>query len=108
MEKRKGLGKADRAAFKKLAYQGEVRMDTYLNDLEHVKFQLEKAGTDGAQLYFMNTKTHRGHPMFMRAIGIPFNMLQKSPRLSEAGCFICWAMKRSIPQSMVRTNRERF
>ncbi len=60
----------DRAAFKKLAYQGVVRMDTYLNDLEHVKFQLEGAGADGARLYFMNTKTHRGHPMFMRAVGI--------------------------------------
>ncbi len=60
----------DRETFKKLSYQGEVRMDTYLNDLEHVKFQLENAGTDEAQLYFMNTNTHRGHPMFMRAIGI--------------------------------------
>lgn len=60
----------DRETFKKLSFQGEVRVDTYLNDLEHVKFQIENAGTDKAQLYFMNTKTHQGHPRFMQAIGL--------------------------------------
>ena len=61
---------ADRATFKKLSYQGEVRRDKYLTDLEFVKFVLVNAGTSEAQLYFMNTKTHQGHPMFMREIGM--------------------------------------
>jgi hypothetical protein len=60
----------DRDTFKKLSFQGKVRMDQYLNDLEHVKFQIENAGTDRARLYFMNTKTHQGHPGFMQAIGL--------------------------------------
>jgi hypothetical protein len=60
----------DRETFEKLAFTGKVRVDTYLNDLEHVKFQIENAGTDKPQLYFMNTKTHQGHPGFMQAIGI--------------------------------------
>ena len=60
----------DRETFEKLSYTGEVRMDTYLNDIQHVKFQIEGVGTDRPLLYFMNTKTHRGHPMFMRAMGI--------------------------------------
>ena len=61
----------DRATFKKLSYQGtEVLIDTYLAGLEYVKFNIENAGTDEAQVYFINTKTHRGHPMFMRAIGL--------------------------------------
>jgi hypothetical protein len=60
----------DRATFEKLSYQGQVRMDTYLNDLQFVKFQIEQAGTDKPLVYFMNTKTHQGHPMFMQAIGL--------------------------------------
>ena len=60
----------DRETFEKLSFTGEVRMDTYLNDIQHVKFQIEGVGTDRPRLYFMNTKTHRGHPMFMRAMGI--------------------------------------
>jgi hypothetical protein len=35
-----------------------------------VKFQIERGDTDKPQMYFINTKTHRGHPMFMRRIGI--------------------------------------
>ena len=68
---------ADRATFKKLSYQGpEVLIDTHLDGLQFVKFQIEKlsarenGGDVKPQLYFINTKTHRGHPMFMRAIGI--------------------------------------
>lgn len=60
----------DRATFEKLSYQGKVRVDEYLNDLEFVKFQIEQAASDNAQLYFINTMTHQGHPMFMQAIGI--------------------------------------
>lgn len=62
----------DRETFKKLSYQGtDVLVDTYLAGLEYVKFNIENAGTDNAQVYFINTKTHRGHPMFMRAVGLP-------------------------------------
>ena len=61
----------DRETFKKLSYQGlEVLRDTHLAGLEYVKFQIENAGTDEAQLYFMNTKTHRAHMMFMQAVGL--------------------------------------
>jgi hypothetical protein len=60
----------DRETFEKLSFQGKVRMDTYLNDLQHVKFQIEGVGSERPQLYFLNTKTHQGHPGFMRAIGI--------------------------------------
>ena len=62
----------DRETFKKLSYQGtEVLVDTYLAGLEYVKFNIENAGSDNAQVYFINTKTHRGHPMFMRTVGLP-------------------------------------
>ena len=61
----------DRATFKKLAYQGsEVLIDTHLDGLEFVKIQIERVDTDKPQLYFMNTKTHRAHMMFMRAVGL--------------------------------------
>ena len=60
----------NRETFEKLSFTGKVRMDTYLNDIQHVKFQIEGAGTDHPRLYFMNTKTHQGHPMFMRAVGL--------------------------------------
>lgn len=61
----------DREMFKKLSYQGaEVMVDTHLSGMEFVKFQIEKADTEEPLLYFLNTKTHRGHPMFMRAVNI--------------------------------------
>ena len=66
----------DRETFKKLAYQGsEVMIDTHLEGLEFVKFHIEDAGTDGALLYFINTKNHRAHMRFMRAVGIPMRRL---------------------------------
>lgn len=62
----------DRATFEKLSYQGqEVMVDTHLAGNQFVKFQIEDASTDKPVLYFINTKTFRGHPMFMGAIGIP-------------------------------------
>lgn len=61
----------NRETFKKLSYQGaEVLVDTHLSGMEFVKFQIEKADTDHPDLYFINTKTHRGHPMFMGAVNI--------------------------------------
>lgn len=61
----------DREAFRALSYQGdEVLVDTHLTGAEYVKFQIEEARTEPPRLYFMNTKTHRGHPMFMRAMGL--------------------------------------
>lgn len=61
----------DREAFKKLSYQGtDVRIDTQLAGIEFVKIQVEKTHTQNPQLYFMNTKTHRSHGSFMRAVGL--------------------------------------
>ncbi|MCK5940831.1 MAG: hypothetical protein KAI24_02580, partial [Planctomycetes bacterium] len=61
----------DRETFQRLSYQGqEVMIDTHLADQEFVKFQIEDAAGASPQLYFMNTKTHRAHPMFMRVIGV--------------------------------------
>ena len=62
----------DRETFKKLAYQGrQVLGDIHLDGLEYVKFNIEDPGKNEAQVYFINTKTHRAHPMFMAAIGLP-------------------------------------
>ncbi len=61
----------DRATFLELSYKGqEVLVDTHLADQEFVKFQIEDAAGDAPQLYFINTKRYRGHPMFMQAIGV--------------------------------------
>jgi len=60
-----------REMFEKLSYQGpEVMVDQHLADWKFVKFQIEDVGKGEPVLYFINTKTHRGHPMFMRQIGI--------------------------------------
>lgn len=57
--------------YHKLAYKGpEVMIDTFLADLEFVKFTLNDAASDQRQLYFINTKTHRAHPMFGRVAGL--------------------------------------
>ena len=61
----------DREMFEKLSYQGpEVMVDQHLADWKFVKFQIEDVGKGEPVLYFINTKTHRGHPFFMRQIGI--------------------------------------
>lgn len=46
-------------------------IDTFLADLEFVKFTLNEASQKDRQLYFINTKTHRAHMMFGNAIGLP-------------------------------------
>ncbi len=64
---------ADDDSFHKLSYKGpEVMIDTFLADLEFVKFTLDEASSDKRQMYFINTKTHRAHMMFARAAGLPF------------------------------------
>jgi hypothetical protein len=61
----------DREMFEKLSYQGPIVMvDTHLANWKFVKFQIEDVDKGEPVLYFINTKTHRGHPMFMRQIGI--------------------------------------
>ena len=45
-------------------------VDQHLADWKFVKFQIEDVGKGEPLLYFINTKTHRGHPFFMRQIGI--------------------------------------
>ncbi len=67
------LGRADvpdRATFEKLSYQGNMRMDAYLSDIECVKFIIEAALTDKAKVYWMNTNTFQAHPQFMGRIGM--------------------------------------
>ena len=61
----------DRETFKALAYLGnETLIDTHLAGQEFVKFVVAGAGTDEAKIYFMNTKTHRAHGLFMGAVGL--------------------------------------
>jgi len=60
----------DRETFEKLSYQGPMRGDTYLSDLEFVKFVVVKAATDDARIYWMNTETTQMHPHFMGRIGL--------------------------------------
>jgi len=61
----------DRATFEKLSYQGsEVMIDTHLDGLQFMKFQVERVDTEAPQIYFINTKTHRAHMRFMRAVGL--------------------------------------
>jgi hypothetical protein len=61
----------DWETFEKLSYLGpQVMVDTHLADWKFVKFQIEDVGKGEPIIYFINTKTHRGHPMFMREIGI--------------------------------------
>lgn len=73
VEFRDGTGTVpDFETFDKLSYQGpDVLIDTHLTGLKFVKFQIERAGADNAQIYFMNTKTHRAHMMFMQVAGLP-------------------------------------
>ncbi len=61
----------DRETFEKLSYQGpDVMRDSYLADLEFVKFIIENFDTPKAKVYFMNTNNHRAHPRFMPEVGI--------------------------------------
>ena len=58
--------------YHQLSYRGqEVLIDTFLADLEFVKFTIHEAKSKNPTLYFINTKTHRAHMMFGRAIGLP-------------------------------------
>jgi hypothetical protein len=62
----------DRATFDKLSYQGaEVLIDTHLDGLQFVKFQIDRTDAETTRFYFINTKTHRAHMMFMSAVGLP-------------------------------------
>ena len=82
----------NRTVFQELSYEGqEVLVDTHLAGLEFVKFQIEGAGTDKAKLYFINTNTHRGHPMFMSAMGLPRRGVKGRMR----GVLIFWPMLKS-------------
>ncbi len=61
----------DRKTFREMSYQGtDVLIDTHLEDLEFVKFQIENSHTAHPEVYFLNTETHRAHFRFMRAVNI--------------------------------------
>lgn len=65
---------ADHAAYQTISYKGEeVMIDTFLAGLEFVKFTLDQPGTDKQQLYFINTKNIRAHPMFAPIVGLPIS-----------------------------------
>jgi hypothetical protein len=63
---------ADREIFKKLSYQGEgiANIDLHLKDLEFVKFYIIGDDPKSAQLYFMNSNTHKMHASFKLATKI--------------------------------------
>lgn len=61
----------DRETFEKLSYQGPMRMDAYLSDIECVKFIIENAMSENFRVYWMNTNTYQAHPQFMGRIGMP-------------------------------------
>ncbi len=59
----------DRATFETLSYQGDgVLSDTYLADLEFIKFILVDMDTDQPTVYFMNTETWRVHIHFWNVV----------------------------------------
>ena len=59
----------DRATFETLSYQGDgVLSDTYLADLEFIKFILVDMDTDQPTVYFMNTETWRVHLHFWSVV----------------------------------------
>lgn len=65
-------GIPDREMFRKLSYQGpEVMIDTSLAGLEFVKFTVTDPDGETPKVYFINTETHRAHPMFAGAVGLP-------------------------------------
>lgn len=57
----------DRATFQRLSALGEEILGQH--GLEYVKFEIEDEDTPEPRLYFINTKTHPAHSMFMSAIG---------------------------------------
>jgi len=62
---------SDHAMYHSLSYKGEeVMVDTFLAGLEFVKFTFDKPGTPEQQLYFINTKNIRAHPMFAGVAGL--------------------------------------
>jgi hypothetical protein len=62
----------DRDIFKKLSYQGEgiSNIDLHLRDLEFVKFYIVGDDPNTAELYFMNSNTHKMHASFKLATKI--------------------------------------
>ncbi len=60
----------DRETFEKLSYQGPMRMDSYLSNIECVKFIITGVLTDNSNVYWMNTNNFQAHPQFMGRIGL--------------------------------------
>lgn len=80
-----------REAFRDFSYIGDdVMIDTHLKGIEYVKYTITGAGTEDPKLYFMNTKTHRAHPMFMGQFGIA-----RDTEGIMRGVIIYWPMLKS-------------
>ena len=60
----------NRETFERLSYQGPMRGDAYLSDLEFVKFIIANTETDQPIVYWMNTENFQAHPSFSRAAGV--------------------------------------
>ena len=58
----------DRETFEALSYQGKLQFDTFLTDLEFVKFYILGIDTTRPVIYFQNTETHQTHYQFRGSI----------------------------------------
>ncbi len=70
----------DRETYEKLSYQGPMRMDAYLSDIQFVKFIIENAMTENSKTYWMNTRNFQAHPQFMGMIGMQGGPGGRGPR----------------------------
>ena len=85
----------DLATYEKLSYQGtDLKRDTHLVDWKFLKFQIEDVGYGKAVIYFINTKTHRGHPIFMRKITLCELLNTLCLRLSGKFGFLSYGYKK--------------
>ena len=68
----------DRETFEELSYQGtDPTFDLHLIELEFVKFFIYDRDADNAGIYFMNTVTHRAHPLFAQVVEFPISELMR-------------------------------
>ena len=57
----------DHAAFERLSFRGELVGDSWLKDVEFIKFNLVNIQSERPKLWFQNTVLHRAHVSFMNA-----------------------------------------
>ncbi len=57
----------DHVAFERLSYRGELIGDSWLKDVEFIKFNIVNIQTESPKLWFQNTVLHRAHVSFIDA-----------------------------------------